>query len=179
MGRASPSPLGPRHSQIPQPCPVWNPLQQGHSVLWSQAVPAGMILKPFTHTGNPKHPPSPSFYSGASRRLNVTLILKTITRNLTSDSAPAAARGRVAQPDLIWGCSDLLGLQNWVGVLRRTGSHNNCGLLSFLIGLTILWEQLSQRFHIPGLKLSTFFLMNTLFVGLETLFPSLKYYEIL
>lgn len=101
----------------------------------------------------------------------MSLILKTVTRKLSSHSAQTTARGRIVQPDLIWDCSDLLGPQNWVGVLRRTGSHNNCGLLSFPIGLKILWEQLSRHFHIPGLKLSTFFLMNTLFVDLVTLFP--------
>jgi len=58
-----------------------------NSVFWSQALLAHKVLKPFINTDSPKKHASPlSFYPGESQRLNITLILKIVTRNLMSQS---------------------------------------------------------------------------------------------
>lgn len=113
--------------------PPVKPASLTQPAYWSQALPAGETL---INTGSPHHHATPlPFCSGESQRLNITAEFENSKEKLLSYSVQTATGRIVAQPDLIRDCSDLLGLQNWVGILRRTGSHNNCGLFSLLIGL--------------------------------------------
>lgn len=113
--------------------PPVKPASLTQPAYWSQALPAGETL---INTASPHHHATPlPFCLGESQRLNITAEFENSNEKLLSHSVQTATGRIVAQPDLIRDCSDLLGLQNWVGILRRTGSHNNCGLFSLLIGL--------------------------------------------